>query len=80
MDNSTNHPSNFRTQNWAEINYELKGKYDNSKIRFKTFVIRPNLSDYSDAYVPVKGTITVLNTTVAGAAVNNTNKRVKYKN
>ena len=35
-----------------------------------------NLSDYSDAYIPVKGNITVPNTEAAGVAVNNTDKKV----
>ena len=37
---------------------------------------RSNLYDYSDADILVKGTITVPNTAAAGAAVNNTNKRL----
>ena len=47
--------------------------------KFKTSMIRSNLCDYSDAYIHVKGTITVPNTT-AGAAVNNTNKKVIFNN
>ena len=57
-----------------------KGRYDSSNIRFKTSLIRSNLRDYSDAYILVKGTITVPNTEVAGAAVNNTNRKVIFKN
>ena len=41
---------------------------------------RSNLCDYHDAYILVKGTITVPNTEAAGAAVNNTNKKVIFKN
>ena len=40
---------------------------------------RPNLCDYSDAYILVKGTRTVSNTAAQGAAVNNTNKKI-FKN
>ena len=36
--------------------------------------------DYSDAYRVVKGTITVPNTAGDGAAVDNTNKKVVFKN
>ena len=72
---TTNHPSKFRTRDWAEINDESKGRYDNSNIRFKTVTIRSTLSDYHDACTLVKGTITVPNMAVAGAAVNNTNKK-----
>ena len=40
-----------------------------------TSVIRSNLCDYSDAYILVKGTITVPITAAAGVAVNNTDKK-----
>ena len=76
LDETTNQPSKFRTRNWVEINDESKGRYDNSKIRFKTSMISSNLCDYSDAYVLVKRTITVPNTAAVGAAVNNTNKKI----
>ena len=79
LDDTTNQPSKFRTRNWIEINGESKGRYDNRN-RFKTSLIKSNLCDYSDAYILVKGTITVPNTAAAGAAVNNTNKKVIFKN
>ena len=60
-----------RKRNSVEINDESKGRYDNINIRFKTSIIGSNLCDYSDAYILVKGTITVLN---------NTNKKVILKN
>ena len=41
-------------------------------------MIRSNLYDYSDAYMLVKGTVP--NTVAAGAVVNNTNKKVIFKN
>ena len=47
---------------------------------FKTSVIRSNLCDYNDAYILVKITITVPNTVALGAAVNNTNEKVIFKN
>ena len=43
-------------------------------------MIRSSLCDYSDPYIHVKGTITVPNMAAAGAAVNNTNKKVVFKN
>ena len=43
-------------------------------------MVQSNLCDYNDAYILFKGNITVPNTTVAGAAVNNTNKKVIFKN
>ena len=51
----------------------------NSDIKFKTSVIRSNLCNYSDVYIHVKGTITVLNISVQGSAVNKTNKKVIFK-
>ena len=41
---------------------------------------KSSLCDYSDAYILVKGTISVNNTAAAGAAVNNINKKVIFKN
>ena len=43
-------------------------------------MIRSNLCDYSDAYILFKGTITVPNMAAVGATVNNTNKKVIFKN
>ena len=42
-------------------------------------MIKSSLCDYSDAYIHVKGTITVNNTATAGADANNTNKKVIFK-
>ena len=43
-------------------------------------MIKSSLCDYSDAYIHVKGTITVNNTAAADVDVNNTNKKVIFKN
>ena len=43
-------------------------------------MLRSILCDYSDAYILVKGNITVNNTAAAGANANNTNKKVIFKN
>ena len=43
-------------------------------------MLRFSLCDYSDTYILVKGNITVNNTAAAGAAANNTNKKVIFKN
>ena len=75
LDDKTNQPCKFRTRDWAEINDESKGRYDNSKMRFKTISIRSGLCDYSDAYILINGTITVPNTAAAGTVANNTNKK-----
>ena len=80
-DNTANQPSKFRTRNCIEINHESRGVYNvNSQIKFKTTVLKSSLCDYSDAYILVKGTISVNNSAAAGAAANNTNKKVIFKN
>ena len=44
-------------------------------------MLRSSLCDHSDAYILVKGNITVNNTaTTAAAAADNTNKKVIFKN
>ena len=80
-DNTLNQPSKFRTRNWVEINDESRRAYNvNSQIKFKTTMLKSSLCDYSDAYILVKGTITVNSTAAQGAAANNTNKKVIFKN
>ena len=80
-DNTLNQPSKFRTRNWIEINDESRGVCNvNSQIKFKTTMLKSSLCDYSDAYIPVKGTISINNTAAQGAAANNTNKKVIFKN
>ena len=60
IDDTPNQPSKFRTRNWVEINDESRGAYNvNSQIKFKNTMLKSSLYDYSDAYILVKGTITV---------------------
>ena len=81
IDDTSNQPSKFRTRNWIEINDESRGAYNvNSQIKFKTTMLKSSLCDYIDAYILVKGTISVNNTAAEGAAKNNTNKKVIFKN
>ena len=81
IDDTPNQPSKFRTGNWVEINDESRETYNvNSQVKFKTIMLKSSLCDYSDAYILVKGTISVNDTAAAGAAVNNTNKKVIFKN
>ena len=77
LDSALNQPSKFRTKNWVETNDESRGTYSfNRQINFKTSMLRSSLCYYSDAYILVKGNITVNNTTAEGVAANNTNKKV----
>ena len=43
-------------------------------------MLRSSLCDYSDVYILIKGNISVNNTATDGAAANNTNKKVIFKN
>ena len=80
-DYTSNQPSKFRTRNWVARNDESRGAYNvNSQIKFKTTMLKFSLCDYSDAYILVKETITVNNTTAQGAAANNINKKVIFEN
>ena len=56
LDFKTNQPPKFRIRNWVEINDE---SYTSNDIKFKNTMLRSNLCDYADAYIPVKGTITI---------------------
>ena len=65
----------------VEIDDELRGTYNEDKeIRFKTSMLRSSLCDYSDAYILVKGTITVANTAAQDQPNNGANKKVIFKN
>ena len=60
IDDALNQPSKFRTKNWVEINDELRGTYNaDSQIKFKTTMPKSSLCDNSDAYILVKGKITI---------------------
>ena len=59
LDNAPGQPSKFRTRNWVDINDESRGTYTGNSIKFKTTIVRSNLPNYADAYILVKGTITI---------------------
>ena len=81
LDSAWNKPCKFRTRNWVEINDDRRGAYSpNRQIRFKTAMLRSSLCDYGDAYILVKGNISVKNTAAADAAANNTTKKVIFIN
>ena len=81
LNNKSSKPSKFRTKNWVAVNDDVRGVYSpNKQIRFKTSMLRSSLCDYSDAYILVKGNISVNNTAAEGAAANNINKKVIFKN
>ena len=82
-DNKSNQPSKFRTKNLVEINDESRGTYNvNSQTKFKTTMLKSSLCDYSDAYILVKGTITITGAGADAAArqVDERDKGVIFKN
>ena len=83
IDDTSNQPSKFRTRKWVEINDESRGAYNvNNQIKFKTTMLKSSLCDYSDAYILVKGTITI-NGRGADAAARQADERskgVSFKN
>ena len=80
LDNTSNQPSKFRTENWVEIDDESRRTCNtNSRIKFKTTMLKSSLCDYSDESILVKGNMTVNNTAADGAATNNTNKKLIFK-
>ena len=65
----------FVTKKWVEVYDQSEGNYDvNKEIRIKTSMLRSDLCNFNDAYIVVKGDITV-------GAPNNakTNKAVAFK-
>ena len=56
----------FQTRKWYIINDQNNGQYgkgdeNDSTIKFNTEVLKPNICDYSDAYILVTGNIAVIN-------------------
>ena len=66
--------SKFVTREYVRVNSLSNAYNENKSIRFKTPMLRSNLCDNSDAYILVKGTITV---TAPGVNNNANNKRDK---
>ena len=55
--------SKFVTRKWTEVNDLSSGQYSvNKNIRFKNPKLRPDLYDYYDEYIVLKGKITVSGT------------------
>ena len=74
-DNETEKLSKFVTREYVRVN-SLSNMYnENKSIRFKTPMLRSNLCDYFDAYILVKGTITVTSPGVNNNANNIRDKR-----
>ena len=72
----------FKTRNWVEINDHSRGTYTNADIKFKTTMLKSDLCDYADAYIFVKGTITITGhgDDAAARQLDARNKGVIFKN
>ena len=63
LDSNDNESQKFTTKRWYIINDQNTGNNaygdgeDSTTIKFETKVIKPNLCDYSDAYILVTGNI-----------------------
>ena len=68
----------FVTKKWIEVYDQSEKSYNtNKEIRIKTPKLRSNLCGFNDAYIVVKGEITVAN---PDNAKKNNNKAVAFKN
>ena len=66
----------FVNEKWIKVYDQSEGNYNvNNKIRIKTSMLRSDLCDYSNAYIVVKGTITIVRPNGAKR-----NKEVIFKN
>ena len=80
LDDTPNQPSKFKTKNWVEVNNKSHGVYKTGcKIKFKTSMLMSSSCDHTEAYIFIKGTITVSDTGT-GTTPNNGNKKVIFKN
>ena len=61
LGNSPDQPSKFRAKNSIEVNDDSWGTYNtNGQVKFKTLKLNSSLCDYSDGYILVKETMTVV--------------------
>ena len=66
LNDPKNKSSKFATKKWYIINDQNNGQYgrgneneNDSTVKFETEVIKPNLCDYSEAYILVTGDIKI---------------------
>ena len=74
-DNESKQLSKFVTREYVKVKSLSNTYNENKSIRFKTPMLRSDLCDYSDAYILVKGTITVTAPGVNNSANNIRDKR-----
>ena len=83
LDNTANESSKFIIQNYFEINEDLRETYcTNRQITIRiSMLLKSSFRDYSDAYIPVKGDVTIIGAwaTNARRTTNRNNKQVISK-
>ena len=75
LDSKSNQSSKFGIRNCVEINDESRGTRNDSNMKFKITMFTSNLCYYADAYIFVKGTITI-----TGAGDDDAAKRLEEQN
>ena len=83
LDNTPNETYKLKTKNWVEKSDDACRTYNtNSQIKFKTSMLKSSLCDYSDAFIPVSGTITITRARADDAAkrLDERNEGVIFKN
>ena len=79
LDIIPNQQTKFRTKNWIAINDDARGTYNkDSQIKFRISMLKSSLCDYVDAYILVKGIITIAPVPPAATNSSNNNKKKKY--
>ena len=77
LGNTKDKISKYVTKNWIKIHDHSGNSYNAGKsIKFKTQMLRSNLCDYSDAYILVKGKITIISPNNDG----NFDRYITFKN
>ena len=80
MDKKSYQPSKIKAKYWVDRNDDSYGTYStNSKIKFKSTMLRLSYGDYNDANIPARGTMSVVNA-ISPANLNNIVKSVIFKN
>ena len=80
-----NNNLNLGLKNWAEIIADSRRAYDsNIHVLFKIVMLKSNLCDYNDTYIPVSGKITITrrpdNAPEANERTDERNREVMFRN
>ena len=79
LDTTSDNVPRFNTKKCVEVHDQYGKSYNiNKQLRFKTSMLQSDLCDYSDAYIVVKGAITVQ--TENNRAIDGYNRNLIFKN